>query len=224
MVRPILEGRKTQTRRVVKLPKSAIAKIDPPDHYVIWQQSAREGHLLPSFEVLHWSNDRVESIPILCPYGQAGDSLWVKETYLDFIPEHRPPRYVYRADVVDSESEKIRQEYGYKWKPSIFMPRLASRITLPILKIRVEQLQDISEDDAIAEGIERKIIDQAVFCRDYSTQSHWFNNWADTPGAAYIAKASFSTLWDLINGKTYPWESDPWVWIIEFPSLEKRTK
>jgi hypothetical protein len=105
MVRAILDGRKTQTRRVIK-------------------------EKLMRGEGAHVNN---------CQYGKPGDRLWVRETfcYHDYLA-----RYLYKADGVT----------GVKWKPSIFMPRIASRIMLEITGIRVERLQDISEEDAIAEG------------------------------------------------------------------------
>jgi hypothetical protein len=91
------------------------------------------------------------------------------------------------------------KEIPCHWKPSIFMPRWASRITLEITNIRVERLQEITEEDAKAEGIENPF---------FASDRYW-----------PTFKDRFETLWDSINGKTYPWSSNPWVWVIEFKKV-----
>ena len=118
MVRAILDGRKTQTRRVITEKwQQCESPEDQPQTFVSW-----------------------------CPYGQPGDRLWVKETFAMAIPAgasiHAERKPVYRAD----------GEVVPKWKPSIFMPRWASRITLEIVNVRVERLQGIGGTDAFAEG------------------------------------------------------------------------
>lgn len=134
MVKSILEGRKTMTRRVCR-------------HQ-------------------HWSHQELVDVNVngitrkvdrnvSCKYGDVGDLLWVKETFTKLPIEG----YVYKADMT-AESEAIRQEYKKtgvawaNWTPSIFMPRMASRITLEIVKIRVERLNQITHEDAIREGVE----------------------------------------------------------------------
>ncbi len=178
MVRAILEGRKTVTRRVVK---GAALKwlID----------------FTPEF-VADRAND-------LCPYGVAGDRLWVRETFIDLRGtgvEHRPDpdgpiqRYAYAADYrPGSHSDETRKDYGLKHKPSIHMPRAACRILLEITAVRVERLQDISHEQAELEGVQ---------C-----------NWSPRG-----FREHFQELWDTINGAG-AWDANPWVWAIEFKKV-----
>lgn len=181
MVRAILEGRKTQTRRVIKFEGVTENKL----------YETRDG-------------DIVELIS-LCPYGEIGHCLWVRETFsepykLDI--EKKVFTGFYRATDVDRK---------VKWRPSIFMPRWASRIDLEITGIRVERVQDISENDAIAEGVER----QGVLWRGYGDDSM----------PVEFARTSFSLLWDAINVKRGSgWNANPWVWVIEFKRLDKSWK
>ena len=160
MVRAILDGRKTQTRRVVDLKKYP----QYPDK-------------LDSLDAI-FSTFPCQSG---CPFGQVGDRLWVRETWATDDRKN----FFYRAD---GETYNA----GLKWKPSIHMPRAASRITLEITGVRVERLQDISEEDAIAEGIPYQ------------------GNAFDTIGA-------FSDLWNSIYGT---WDQNPWVWVIELEKVE----
>lgn len=182
MVRAILEGRKTQTRRILK--------IQPDDRGV------RMTSVL--FEDYHGNE--------LKPKYQKGDILWVKETwrYTDAsLNDH--PGYVYRASDPDWETLE-----GWKWKPSIHMPKEAARIFLKVTNVRAERLQDISEEDAIAEGVER--ISVAPFV-------HRFKNYVDDEELEF-AESSFRTLWESINGKE-SWNENPFVWVYEFERIEK---
>ncbi len=119
-----------------------------------------------------------------CAYGKVGDILWVRETWQKV--EHPELKYRYRADHLNPTS--------VTWKPSIFMPKDACRIFLEVTEIKVERLQDISEEDAIAEGVE-------------------VPTYKETELAKY--KTNFSILWEFINGEE-SWESNPWVWAITF--------
>lgn len=174
MVRAILEGRKTQTRRMVK-PQGAILTDD----------MARSFGVRPPLN---------QNSPVIqCPYGQPGDRLWVRETFAEAIGD-----YAYRADY----SAEILSEKRNKglWKPSIHMPRWASRITLEIKNVNVERLHDISEDDAKKEGVEL------------------YNNYDRTFGghsAPTDYKTGFVRLWQSIYGLE-SWDSNPWVWAIKF--------
>lgn len=161
MVRAILDGRKTQTRRVIK-PQG-------------------EPYTIEDVDVLK------------CPYGIPGDRLWVRETFADLRGMGFGHKWAYRADTPEgSESDRIRIGYGVRWKPSIHMPRWASRITLEITDIRVERVQDITYIDAKAEGVEYE--------KGYTDP-----------------REAFATLWNSINAKRdYGWAMNPWVWIIEF--------
>lgn len=170
MVRAILAGKKTQTRRAVK---------DAPHH-----QAEYAGHYL--HEKWDWlRHDGLRLKTFKCPYGEPGDRLWVRETF-------RPIYYQggNSGDVVDYSYRATPQrisDLDAKWKPSIFMPRDASRIDLRINTISVERLQDIGNFDAAAEGV------------------------ADKHGDFF---GPFKELWESINGKGS--FDDRWVWVIEF--------
>ncbi len=209
MVRAILEGRKTQTRRVAKqfykdyFEPDAIHQIAPGE-FIAW-----EGKEIPDEEftksVYHTGSGTV------CPYGQPGDRLWVRECFgwnPDYPEGIRP---CYRADP--------GHEYdGIKWKPSIHMPRDASRILLEITDVRVERLNDISESDAIAEGVESWIEDR------WKSEPTHYKIYHHEPGdeSTYssTAKYSFSTLWQSINGPD-SWDQNPFVWAITFQRIDQ---
>lgn len=186
MVRAILSGRKTQTRRVVK-PIFDVARVT---YGCIGGQGF--GFIF---------GNKV----VRCPFGEIGDRMWGKETHAPMLGGG----WVYAADY---SAERLKQKDGKGfWKPSIFMRREASRISLEIVSVRVERLQDISEADAIAEGIER---DAAEF-KNYNAKDKAFP-WIGGVGAAVI---SYRTLWESING-VGSWEANPWVWVVEFKKLE----
>ena len=170
MVRAILSGKKTQTRRVVKPPAPYVPSDSGVDILVATDQ-------------------------IRCPYGKPGDRLWVREQFSgDYACDGYPPRE-WPEDCPIWYWADGQVEYGdwTKPKPSIHMPRKFSRIDLLIKDIRVERLQDITTEDVIKEGI---------------PDSEFLDRWN--------ARHYFRKLWDSINGKTYPWESNPWLWIVEF--------
>lgn len=198
MVRAILDGRKTQTRRVVK-PQPEI--VEPsPDGPACGDADNR----------------------YLCPYGQPGDRLWVRETWSIsngpgiYVCEDQPHITVggfhhhvfFRADSSENTAWGM---YGEpKWKPSIHMPRTASRITLEITGIRVEQVQDISEADAKREGV----ITSALSEHDQERFAN-MRPWPET------YRPMFKLLWDSINAKRgYGWDVNPLVWVIEFRRIE----
>lgn len=182
MVRAILDGRKTQTRRVVKgQPQFGIQ----PCHYsgTGWAETHERG--------------TCKCTPVTNPYGHEGDRLWVRESFTPrYFDDGRP---AYKADWTSFASECCPKP---KWKPSIHIPRNLSRIDLEITNVRVEWLNDISEADAIAEGVE------------YRDGAHWFGEWARLE-----AVPAYMDGWNAINGKKYPWSSNPWVWVIEFKKL-----
>lgn len=183
MVRAILEGRKTQTRR----------PINPQP------ECDRFFHLVEHPNGLWWD----ENICIgSCPYGKNGGQIWVRETHQIDNP-HTDRRVCYRA------TESNRKVLAHKWRPSIHLPRWASRILLEITDIRVERVQDISEQDSIAEGVERINGD---YFRNYFGENY---------AACSCAMKSFQTLWHSIYEKYgFAWFKNPWVWVIEFKVLE----
>lgn len=194
MVQAILAGNKTQTRRAIKWPLM--------DKTQWFELDASYGIELanPSSPIDH-----------LCPYGQIGDQLWVRETFsASYKTEEHCRKYGeihYRADC-----DKFREEMlSLSWTPSIHMPRWASRIQLQITNIRVERLQDISESDALAEGCRR-----IEGCK-WRT---WEEADAGIPMHDHTARDAFSGLWRAINGED-SWTENPWVWVIEFKRVER---
>jgi hypothetical protein len=191
MVRAILDGRKTQTRRVVKL--------------------TADGHVQAPSKHLRWYPTDPGAIQG-CRYGQPGDTLWVREAWCQSADDGRqvPLRMatLYRADgdhVTLSDGDGFTQtnrdgSEKSPWRPSIHMPRWASRITLRITDIRVERLQDITEDDARAEGCDPVVHpDGAVDCG--------------------TRKTTFASLWNKINGPG-AWDENPWVWVVAFERVK----
>lgn len=190
MVRAILAGHKTQTRRVIKLPiESDIASInlDGQGNWVMWAPIP----VTDEQSIAHYPNGG--GYP--CPYGKPGDQLWVRESWRELIDVGLGHNFVvYRADgeLLPAHAPNLGDAH---WRPSIFMPRWASRITLRVTDVRAERLQDISEEDAKAEGA---------------------TAWHDTiDGTVY--RPDFHIRWDDINAKRgYPWASNCWVWAITF--------
>jgi len=201
MVRAILDGRKTQTRRVIK--------PQPPQ----WNWNTRRNS---TFNVQVSLNDNREYW-VKCPYGAHGGYLWVRETwnsdqqYADYKPSEIPkgaPIY-YKADVGEPDPDGVR----FIWRPSIFMPRMFSRITLEITGVRVKQVQDINADDCLAEGCPMDHLHDVIH--------PVFEDGTCVSVGAVGQLAWFRNLWDSINAKRgYGWKVNPWVWVIEFKKLE----
>ncbi|WKD51699.1 hypothetical protein [Microbulbifer spongiae] len=190
MVRAILEGRKTQTRRIIKpqpfngaSSESAIKQIG----------GLRDEQTLSQVMTSAWQAGFVDTT---CPCGEEGDRLWVRETH--HLSHHNA--ITYRADYNHNpfDEEECGEDcsmVGEKWRPSIHMPRWASRIDLEITRIGVERLQDISEEDAKAEGM----------VSPYKDKYTHFLEFCDT--------------WKEIYGAN-SWDANPWVWVIEFKRVE----
>lgn len=232
MVRAILEGRKTVTRRLVKpqppagTERFATVALCPPT---------------PT-KVVDW-------LPVVdgaTDYGAAplrqiatrGDRLWVQETWGSadhYYQDHEnddPSVVAYAADrsAIQFHAKTPRPIPSWdvaqwnwdqmKWKPSIFMPRWASRITLDVVDVRVERLHEISAEDALAEGLSKlskdggQVWKHGIPDRDRlpgNDDDGWpWSDWNQDP------RQAFATLWDRINGKRAPWASNPWVWRVEF--------
>lgn len=207
MVRAILSGAKTETRRLSGLEKlntsyfkDRVAKVECRDG--LWQ---------------FWTKDAgASALPVFlarCPYGGKGGSLWVKETFQQApIPGMGSdiPLFVYRAD--DPKAFWNRQSIG-KWKPSIFMPRAASRITLKIVSVRVERLKDMFAADCVREGI--PLESHKCGCEICSNTSNL------CPATQSGLMTAFQELWDSINQKSgFGWDSNPWVWIVAFQRIK----
>ena len=189
MVRAILEGRKTQTRRIVK---------PQPETYL--------GESGMQFEWPGWHGSlSAESFAGRCPYGQSGDVLWVRETWAAHATLNRVKPSELSPNVAIYYRATYHNDSHFTWRPSIFMPRWASRIDLEITGVRVERLQSISEADALAESVDQALLGNVG----------WLGT--DAPkDAGYSYRAMFSKLWDRIYAKRATWESNPWVWVVEF--------
>ncbi len=253
MVRAILDGTKTQTRRTRNLdtvngchlmagPRRADGSFVEDEQFgdVVWSFGTRT---IPGDPQNFYVDHRIG-----CPFGVPGDRLWVRETvaieswtreYGDYppLPKDRPSRHVshpdgdiwywphYRATdpVPDLSCERDRcrvcesGEPGPHWRPSIHMPRWACRIVLEITEVRVERLQAISADDAIAEGSEvPRSPDGFPLLR--LTGKNPPTRYVDIAGAAFpdkVVRAYYASLWDDING-TGSWDANPWVWALTF--------
>jgi hypothetical protein len=214
MVRALLAGTKTQTRRVVKSQGA-----------ILTDRMARSLGVQPPPE------ENCAVIP--CPYGVPGDILRVRETAWE-RPERTQrmmrdgadtwPPYIYDADYwpngIPDEEAAIMKRQGWKRRPSIHLPRLGCRIKLEIADVRVERLNDISEEDARAEGVEWKSVDTPDGIKNLCFGNPYIG---DTN-----AKSAFASLWDMINNpKGYcaedepmGWAANPWVWCVEFRRMK----
>ena len=192
MVRAILGGRKTQTRRVVK---------PEPHAGVRWDAIVTAGYG-------GWTDGH--GTPLRCRYGSAGDHLWVRETWANIALKGYPPVYFYRADGKDLPPRDDRAADS-KWRPSIFMPRAASRITLFVTEVRIQRLHEITEADARAEG--------AMYHDGHGVgHSGWRHDYKDVHADA---RSSFARLWSDINGAN-SWAENPWVWAVSFETLSEQ--
>lgn len=222
MVRSILDGRKTQTRRVIK-PQPFYEQCPdgygmlPPGAYWFWEnrtKTNRGGGFANVGEV----SASIQKFK--CPYGQLGDRLWVRETFfIDDFRYHKGPLpkcwpddlpkgdLYYRAEgTCCDQIPECSHDYGpWPMRPSIHMPRWASRITLEITSVRIERVQDISEEDAKAEGATPHHLGNASF-QMYPTEPY---------------QAGFARIWDSLNAERgFGWDANPWVWVIEFRSVD----
>ena len=210
MVRALLDGRKTQTRRIMKNQPAG----DYPD------TPALVRNVGPGFQ---WYGSYGESSIFNCPFGAVGDRIWVRETFQgplvseELFEEYRAypekfekPEYCeYAADGgARPEYCDLDDNLRHGWRPSIHMPRWASRILLEIIDVRVERLNDISEEDAQAEGVKKL---RGGYWKHYQP-----NEWTQFQ---LSARGSFATLWNFIYGEG-GWWANPWVWVIEFKRVE----
>lgn len=196
----ILQGRKTQLRRVVKPQPSK-------DHtFQGWVLDSTSGNDIGKAAWAIGNGPLMQDVVrVRCPFGQVGDRLWVRETF-DLIYGQSPPDRVieidYRADHSRINRWRIKDDFGERrWTPSIRMPRWASRILLEVVSVRVERLHDISE----AEG---------VFWSDGAP-----NEYGLPTQLVVDARDGFRRLWSPSNGS---WDDNPWVWVIEFKRIDEK--
>lgn len=232
MVRAILDGRKTQTRRIMKV---------QPESSEFGLRYIAESSLAKEVGMYFWSLSdacgmKARSKPFACPFGTVGDKIWVRETWSgDFANYYPNDRVWYAADnnrrldieVVDGVrgiySPESDVHVPFRWRPSIHMPRWASRILLEITDVRVERLNTISEEDAQREGVHTEVWDQTVVARNYAAIDEFFQFWSDDMPhyveMNQLHQSSFRSLWASIYGSD-SWNANPWVWVIEFKRVE----
>lgn len=192
MVQAILEGRKTMTRRIINF-----KKID--------------------------GNGDAHLCLVDCPYGNIGDVLWVRETWAQWdFPKNS---FAYKADGFierygawerDTPNKFHDVERVEKWRPSRFMPKKACRLFLEITGVRVERLHEITESDAVAEGINPV---QSFDSGAGISERQLYENYCDYGYTELLPKDSFMSLWYKINGEE-SWNANPWVWVVEFKKGE----
>lgn len=201
MVRAILAGRKTQTRRPVReLPGDHGGPVG--DHVKFWRRGEEDS--------IRWCGcDGLGSLGwLLCPLGEPGDLLWVRETWAyfggdEYLYQRDPGAVQYRSDATALDSPA-----GGRWRPSIHMPKWASRIWLRVTDVRVERVQDITEDDARADGVEPKC----------SHLEGWSAVIANREAVMPSHSEEFARTWRSIYGES--WDRNDWVWRIVFERCE----
>ncbi|MCU6666129.1 hypothetical protein [Silvania hatchlandensis] len=206
MVRALLDGRKTQTRRIMK-PQPEVCP--------------RGGHWWPSnvFKTMLHIEEEMQNgkggwggvVGNACRFGDVGDRIWVRETWAE-AGAGAPDLKLYRANYpahVPSHYENVPRAEDIRWTPSIHMPRWASRILLEISDVRVERLNSISEEDARAEGVPPA----GDLLPDYP------DTYLTPAGDFATAKVAFQRLWQSIYGEE-SWQANPWVWVITFRRIE----
>ncbi|WP_068638768.1 hypothetical protein [Thauera butanivorans] len=220
MVRAILEGRKTQTRRIVK-PQPY---IDDQGNFCWNGRNFGQDFNGPHIQAIASPIPSSKTKRVHCPFGKPGDRLWVREAWAETDREDGTPVIAYRAggNIAIGRDHPKGNDYLIDtiawddvphvetWRPSIHMPRWASRILLEITAVRVERLQDISEADARAEGIEQTVTGDGWrrYCADIEQEAAGL-----TPCST--AEISYRSLWESINGPG-SWLANPWVWVVEF--------
>lgn len=195
MVDAILKGQKTQTRRVINLgPVKRVLKGSTSAIWTVFKDRYLERW---------WWGDQHGATEVKCPYGKAGDRLWVREKarLRSVGPKIDELDLAYAADEIvgDPVFQSSPRPYVFtRWTPSIHMPRWASRITLEITGVRVERVQEISKVDCLAEGM-----------------------WPGDPRTSEVShKIRYQNLWNSINAdRGFGWDKNPWVWVVEFKRI-----
>ncbi|EIV6180494.1 hypothetical protein ACU6ZN_18665 [Klebsiella aerogenes] len=215
MVRAILDGRKTQTRRIMKI---------QPEHSGLGLHRVIDSKNGSDDGKYFWSLSdacglKIRSKSFTCPFGSVGDRIWVREAFRVHSRATDVATLVYKASERNSWTEQTHRvpvsvcnkpTTPEKWTPSLHMPRWASRLLLEITDVRVERLREISQADAEAEGVGKL---KKGFWKNYQP------GWTEFQ---LTARGSFATLWKSIYGDE-SWYADPWVWVIEFKRIEEPT-
>ena len=212
MVQAILEGRKTQTRRVIKLKYGNThheMRTDKYGTYLVEMENEIEGvHLIKN-------DDGTTTMKLLAyiekkPRYQAGDILWVRETWMD-IPEHFPENFHYRASSTPDDIAWLKN-CSCKWRSGKYMPRAVARIFLRVTDVRAERVQDISPEDIRAEGFAFECDSLCVGPCEPIKKG----------GAMCLGYRPFERIWESLNAKRgYGWDTNPWVWAYTFERITK---
>ena len=201
-VKATLDGLKTQTRRTYGLEKIN----ESPNE---WGKPRYDGDGIWLFP--HEYGDIVE---IKCPYGGPGDTLWIREAWA----ENERGQILYKADYESITRAMDFPLIPIKWKPSIFLPKEKARLWREIVSVRAERVQEISEEDAKAEGCQ--LIARTIRPFSLSPQPHFTE-----PERPFIYRDHFIGIWDSLNAKRgYGWDFNPWVWPIEYKQLPERSE
>lgn len=201
MVQAILAGRKTQTRRILKVKG---CKPFIPDSS--WDIES----------ILEWNKN-------YHPYGQVGDVLWVRETFCEpILFDGNEKDFYYKADSPDSCTIEFKHIHGSKWRPGIHMPKYACRLFLKIKSIRVERVNEISKKDAVLEGIRYDSQFKKYNCYLCGKPNGFHIGATNICNDGFYSNPidSFASLWSSINSQT-SWQIGIWVWVIEFERIEK---
>jgi hypothetical protein len=225
MVKANLDGRKTETRRIIKpQPDDTRAKGKNVKTVADYFTGVPE-----KGKAYYWKANGCwnSSEPFKCPYGQPGNILWVRENYLKppFITHKLLregadtwPKFDYTASCDEIEIEQYKS-WGWQLKPSIHMPKEACRMFLLLKEVKVERLQDIKRDDCIAEGIAYQHND---FQKWYGQEGNWYDyerkTFAPLPSGKISPSMSFMSLWKSINGED-SWQQNPWLWVLKYEVL-----
>ena len=234
MVRAILAGTKTQTRRPIK--RGQVFRFCREGEGPCDLDAAERRAI--NAEPFHWeqgnpAHPSMEQLLTLCPFGVPGDRLWVKETWMNVCDwdSGRPTgEIIYRATWEGEEPVLMDDDGGCAenkdgslksgWRSSMMMPRWASRLTLEIVSVRVERVQDISADDAMAEGIGQTAFWTPKELNDRPFEEKWWDDfefWSRYPRIAY------QRAWDSMYAKSpHAWAANPWVWVVEFKRIEAK--
>ncbi|MFS2221387.1 hypothetical protein [Pantoea sp. B65] len=208
-VRALLAGQQTQTRRIMK----SLAFTPGQDNHEgcygfdVSSNHRRGRHMM-----------EMADLSYQCPFGQPGDQLWVRETWRGpIVPKELLTEYArspenfrstdychYRADRSELGTSLDEENEQFGWQTAIHMPRWASRINLQITGVRAQKIQEISDDDIMAEGVQ--------------TDSHFLNNFFTMKSDAIAPQAAYKQAWEKQYGGT-SWDVNPWVWVVEFKRI-----
>lgn len=232
-VRAILDGRKTQTRRLIRKRDrvhvnfigSSDDDVNDPSNHGYWAQIDKHKEAWVVLGVPKYKDDGVHQIP---PPVDVGDRLWVKETWMRLFAGKTSASCHYLADAGTSrwlqaaDEDFARRNWRGHWRSPLLMPRWASRITLAVTRVRVERLQAICHDDIFAEAPPGMVAGryQCRRCNGQGRNLTWPSGCPDCNGTGNTPREHFRAGWDAINGERAPWDCNPFVYVYDFRRLD----